>query len=239
MYTIGICDDDEAFCWETEKHIIKYCRSIHMKMETYIFTSGNDLSRFLQSGSPMDLLFLDIKLPDTSGIDIARTIRRKLENENLQIVFISGKKDYALHLFDARPLDFLVKPISYEKISHIMDTYCRLYAATKRYLEFSIHKQTHRLDQRCILYLQSDAKIITLYTCTGKYQFYGKLSEYFPQLDSTLFVWVHKSFIINTNHVMEYHASSLVMIDGAHIPISKTRRKMVKEYIMSNEVQKR
>ena len=65
---------------------------------------------------PLICFFLDIQLPDDSGIEIGRFLRKCSTNTNLQIIFISGNPGYAMELFKIRPMDFLIKPFSEKEV---------------------------------------------------------------------------------------------------------------------------
>lgn len=239
MYTIGICDDNDMFCWETESIILDYCYKIHLKIETLIFSSGEELLEYWRSGRQIDLLFLDIELQTTSGIQIGNEIRQNIAHENTQIVFVSIKKDYAMQLFKIRPLDFLIKPVSYEDISKVIDTFCTLFVNLKSFYEYQTNKRIHRIDQRSIICLQSTGKIVTIITTDQKYKHYGKLSDCMQQLNNNIFIHVHKSYIININYVTEYRANELILTNTSHIPISQARRQFVKDFILMKQIENR
>lgn len=239
MHTIAICDDNELFCWKLENFILDYCKKTHWEVETVVFTSGEELLRYWETKQRPDLLFLDIELQTMDGISIGNELRKNPENESTQIVFVSIKRDYALQLFKVRPLDFLIKPVSYEDVSRILDTYYRLFITLKPLFEYRHNKQICRIDQRNIIYLQSASKIITIHTTFGVHQFYGKLSECMDQLNPNSFFFVHKSFIININHIVEYKANQVLMSDLTTIPISQSRRLEFRQTILRNQIESR
>lgn len=239
MYTIGICDDNELFCWETESMVLDYCEKIHLETETVIFSSGEELLEHWHRGEPLDLLFLDIELQTTNGISIGKELRLNMANESTQIVFVSIRNDYAMQLFKIRPLDFLIKPVSYEEISGVIDTYCSLFIHLRSFYEYRINKTFYRIDQRNIVCLQSAGKIITIFTTEREYQHYGKLSDCMEQLNSNIFILVHKSYIVNINFINVYKANELIMMNSCRIPISQARRQSVKEFIMKKQIENR
>ncbi len=239
MYIVGICDDNDMFCWEMESLILDYCAKIHLEVETLIFSSGEELLEYWHTDQQLDLLFLDIELQTTNGIQIGNKLRQNMAFGNTQIVFVSIKKDYAMQLFKIRPLDFLIKPVSYEDVSKIIDTFCSLYTFLKPYYEYQTNKRIHRIDQKTIVFLQSTGKIITIVTTNQKYKHYGKLSDCMKQLNSNIFIPVHKSYIININYVTEYKADELILANSSHIPISQARRQFVKEFILNKQIENR
>ena len=60
---------------------------------------------------PVDLIFLDIQMPDISGLSFAKSV-----NRNLRIIFTTAYRDYAVEGFDLRAVDYLLKPISFERL---------------------------------------------------------------------------------------------------------------------------
>lgn len=114
MLKIGICDDDREFITQLEELILKYLENNNFRAEIHSFTQSCELFQYIQNGEMFDILFLDIELDDITGIDIGRRLRSEYHNDYIQIVFISLKENYALQLFDMRPLNFLVKPVEYK-----------------------------------------------------------------------------------------------------------------------------
>lgn len=211
MYQIGICDDDETFCWRTEEYIRLYCRKHSLQAETHIFNSGNRLLEYVEKERPFDLLLLDIEMDGLNGVSVGRKLRHNLANEVTQIVYVSIKSSYAMELFKVRPMDFLIKPVTMDDIIHIMDVYCRLFAHSINYFEFKNGKSTCKLDQQHIIYLQSKGKVVHINTIHGTEFFYGKLSDALKQLNSDNFFCVHKSYVINWNYVAEYRLDKILL----------------------------
>ena len=221
MYQIAICDDDETFCWRTEEYIKTYCRKHNLKAETQVFNSGITLLEYIERERPFDLLLLDIEMDGLNGVSVGQKLRHKLENEITQIVYVSIKSSYAMELFKVRPMDFLIKPITMDDITHIMDIYCRLFAHSINYFEFKNGKSTCKLDQQHIICLQSKGKVVHINTI---------------QLNSENFYCVHKSFIINWNYVAEYRFDKILLSNGEIIPISQSKRSSVRQHILQNNM---
>lgn len=119
MKTI-ICDDEKSTCSELEEIILKYAKEKSVSLETEVFYSGDTLLDYLKR-EKINILFLDIELPGKDGVMVGKYIREVLEEENIFLVYISSKENYALQLFQNRPFDFLVKPIEQAKMYHVLD----------------------------------------------------------------------------------------------------------------------
>lgn len=235
MLKIGICDDDEEFTIQLEKFIVKYLGKNNFKADIQTFIHSQDLFKYVQNEEMFDILFLDIELDDRTGIDIGRSLRSEFHNDSIQIVFISSKENYALQLFNIRPLNFLVKPIEYNKVEYIMDEYNRLFKFQHSYFEYHAGKQTYKIDEQSILYFQSFGKKVSMITCTGQKEFYGKLSDVYTRLNTHSFCVVHKSYIINIRYVSEYGKEKIEMTNGDVVPVSRSMRDNLNEKIIENE----
>ena len=120
-----ICDDEKSTCSELEEIILKYAKEKRVPLVTEVFYSGDILLDYLKR-EKINILFLDIELPGKDGVMVGKYIREVLEEENIFLVYISSKENYALQLFQNRPFDFLVKPIEQAKIYHVLDNICRI-----------------------------------------------------------------------------------------------------------------
>ena len=117
MYKIAVCDDEEFICTKIEQTMVHYGERYGLELKICVFYTGERLLQALQDAEGcFDLLFLDIGLRSMNGISVAEVIREKMGNEEMLIVYISGRQEYAMQLFKTRPMDFLVKPVSREEL---------------------------------------------------------------------------------------------------------------------------
>lgn len=227
MLRIGICDDDEKFAILLEGYVLNYAKVNGISIDTQIFLSADKIFSCIEEEGLFDILFLDIVLEGETGINVGMAIRSDLKNEAMQIVYVSAREEYAMQLFDTRPMNFLVKPIDYQKVAHILDEYERLFHFENRFFTYNIGKRKYRMNECCIIYFQSQGKKIRMITQNGVEEFYGKLSDIMPQLNEQIFCVVHKSFVINMRYVVRHRSDSILMIDGTDIPISQSMKKNV------------
>lgn len=236
MLRVGICDDEEQFTIQLKEHLLQYAENKNISIKVYTFLNEKELFDGMNEKGIFDLLFLDIVFENTSGVEIGKKIRADLKNEMMQIVFVSTKQDYAMQLFDIRPMNFLIKPIDEQKVLHIIDEYSRLFGMQNRFFCYHIGKKEYKMNEQRILYFQSQGKKIKMTTLDGEEYFYGKLSEIVALVNERNFLGVHKSFVINMQHVAQYSYDSILMIDGERIPVSQAMRKKLREKILDNIV---
>lgn len=238
MYRIGICDDEIGTCNQLEDYIDKYMKKNYISGETEIFYSGETLCQYLMNDEKINLIFLDIELPQINGVQVGEYLRNVLKDEVTDIIYISSKTSYALELFKCRPLDFIIKPLTYEKIEKILDVVIARNGIKSRFFEFQIEGITQKIALQQIMYFKSDNKKIHIVLCSGKEKiFNAKLSEIANRVPDTVFLQIHKSYLINYDYVSEYSYEWVRMVNDDILSISKANRKAVKMALIKHEMQ--
>ena len=99
-YRIGICDDEISTCSELETCIQQCFRNKSDSVEIFVWNSAESFINDVPEKTDLDILFLDIELPEKNGVDVGYYIRESMMNVGMHIIYISSKTSYALDLFD-------------------------------------------------------------------------------------------------------------------------------------------
>jgi DNA-binding LytR/AlgR family response regulator len=166
---------------------------------------------------------------NTSGVEVGRFIREKMNNDTMHIVYISGKDSYAMELFDIRPLNFLIKPLSKEKINKAFNTALKLLKKGSQNFVYHIANTSYKRPIKDILYFESDNRKINIVTSSNTESFYGKMDNVYEQVKDYSFLYIHKSYLVNYNHVTSIAYDHLTMSNGVELAISQKRRKKIRE----------
>ncbi len=231
MYNIGICDDERDTCAQIADMVYEYDKRNKVGIEVSIWNTGEALYRDLMKNKSVDLLFLDIELVSTDGIQIGKLIRHELENQDIGIVYISAKSSYALELFKIHPLDFLIKPVKMQDISDTIDEALRLYNRYNTVFEYRTNGYNCKIPYKDIIYFYSENKKINMVTAAQTIQFTGKIKDLAGIMPGN-FIQIHQSYIINMNHMSECSYELVKMNGGASLNISQLYRKQVRKHIM-------
>lgn len=229
---IAICDDETGTCSDLENMILDFADRCALQMETEVFYSGETFYRSMQEQCLYDLVFLDIQLLEMDGVQVGRKIREQLGNNKISIVYISSKETYAMSLFQVRPLDFLIKPLTKEKVSAVLEQFIRLSEAGKNEFFYRAGKSVCRLYLDEIHYFACNGRKVEIYTGPGQREFYGTMQKVWEKVEGKGFWIIHKSYIVNTAFVSVYHYDSVQMTDGTCLPVSQKYRKAMKEKLM-------
>ena len=160
MYKVAICDDEIGTCNNLEIYIEKYMEAHYISTEVDVFYTGEALCDYLEKNNEINLIFLDIELPKANGVEVGQYVRNKLKDEVTDIIYISSKTSYALDLFKCRPLDFIIKPLSYEKIENILDVVIKRNGIKSKTFEFQCEGVIQKILLQQIVYFRSDNKKI-------------------------------------------------------------------------------
>lgn len=231
MLKFAIVDDNAVLCNELEQYIQTASMSLHIESSCDVYYDGESFCRALEDGEDYHLLFLDIELVQMNGIGVGTHIREYLKNNKMQIIFISAKQDYAMELFQIRPLNFLLKPISPKTIKNCLAKYLELYPKVD-YFHCKIGKITHNLAYDSIIYFESCNKIVRIHTTETIFDYYAKLSDIETSLPGS-FVRIHKSFIINPKYIIRQGTDNVTMSNNSVLAISRQYQKPFRELLMS------
>ncbi|MDF2872253.1 MAG: LytTr DNA-binding domain family [Anaerocolumna sp.] len=229
MFHIAICDDQQIICSEIERVILNYTKDNLNEIVVDIYYTGEELCRFMKSGEEFDLIFLDIELRNINGVEVGKIIRDEMKNDLVQIVYISGKDNYYLELFEVRPMHFLHKPLKPDKIIKDIEKAMEL---SGRLNNFYTYKQNHKvckLPIKDILYFESDNRRVKIITAVSEIYFYGSLEEVFREVSKYRFLYIHKSYIVNYTHITRFGHKEIVVTNNTILPISQQRRKQILE----------
>ena len=180
-------------------------------IEAYSFLSNNEI----------DLIFLDINLPDISGLDFIKTVKNPPS-----IIITTAYPEHAVSSFELDTIvDYLVKPIRFERFFKAIN---KLKARQENHLEeendaifLNVDKTHHKIIINDIFYVESDRNYISLITKTKTLSFIDTLKNWTEKLNSNQFIQVHKSFIVNVNKVDKISGNTLFLNDKK-IPIGRT-----------------
>jgi len=186
------------------------------------FESPIDAMQVLKDTN-IDVIFLDIQMPDLKGTDFAKMIP-----PSTKIIFTTAYSKYALEGFDLNALDYLLKPITFERF---------LQAVNKVNIEAISQEDTitvksgydlHKLKLDEITHIESDSEYVIFHTAAKKIMSYQTLKSLEKSLDPSIFLRVHRSFIVNKRKVTGLKGRDL-LITEIKIPVSDSYYENVKK----------
>ncbi len=187
------------------------------------------------NNNAVDLIFLDINMPEISGIAFAKSI-----NKNIKIIFTTAYRDYAVEGFDLQAVDYLLKPIPFE----------RLLKAVNRYFEVNakhLKNESNQLDDNDFIFVRSDRRMLKitfkdiLYieslsdyikihlteTCVVTRETISAIEAKLPQKD---FLRIHRSYIVSLAKIQSF-TNEEITVNRKALPISRSYKKDVLNHL--------
>ncbi|WP_461643688.1 LytR/AlgR family response regulator transcription factor [Labilibaculum euxinus] len=232
--------DDEDLALDVMEAYIK--RIDYLQLEGRCKSAVEAL--FVLNSKKIDLLFLDIQMPGLTGIQLLRNI-----SNPPTVIFTTAYSEYALESYDLEALDYLIKPIPFERFIKAVNRYFKL---KKHDYQIPEKKEQSNTDQAFIfvksekkmvkvflneiLYIESLRNYVSIYQENGQeIVTLNTISNIEEKLPETNFLRIHRSFIIAIDKI-ESFTSSLVQVEQKYIPIGRNYKSMVMDVLNQNSI---
>jgi DNA-binding LytR/AlgR family response regulator len=219
-----IVDDDKLSCKVLEGYVGKSTSLNLLGSFNDSISARNELSK----RQDIDLIFLDIEMPEMDGFDFIGSLEFPPN-----IIIVSSAEEYALKAFDFNVVDYLLKPVPYARFCKAIDKTIRYYTRKETVnsgdLEIFIKKGSTlvKLKLKDIIFVEALENYVTVNTIDEKFTIHFTMKAIESQLPSTLFTRVHRSFIVNKSMIQTIKENTLDLIIGDNlrsIPVGKSFR---------------
>ncbi len=214
MIITAIAIDDEPMALEVIKAHAGKVDFIDLK-ETFV--SSKEALSFLKNET-IDLVFLDINMPDITGLDVSQLLP-----ENVKIVFTTAYSQYAADAFNLNALDYLVKPFDFARFlkacQKTKETLTKTFEEQK-YLFVKDSYDLVRIEIDNLLYVKSDGNYLTFYEKGKQTMTRMTMTEAIKTLPEKTFMRVHKSHVINLNHVQKIERHQVQLDTDIFVPVA-------------------
>ncbi|MGJ8716479.1 MAG: LytR/AlgR family response regulator transcription factor [Maribacter stanieri] len=172
----------------------------------------------------VDVLFLDIQMPEIKGTDFA-----KMVDSNTKIIFTTAYSQYALEGYELNAIDYLLKPITFERFVTAVNK-VKTNKTVDKSDSFTIKSgyDLHKVKFEDIQYIVSDSEYVTFHMANKKIISNQRLKALEQELPSAMFMRVHRSYIINKSSVTGLKGRDLMLSDVI-IPVSDSYYDKVKD----------
>ncbi|GAA4282314.1 LytR/AlgR family response regulator transcription factor [Gaetbulibacter aestuarii] len=219
--------DDEAVAREViESHLAKI-KNIHVVARC---STAMEAFQYISS-KPIDLVFLDINMPEISGIAFAKSI-----NKNIKIIFTTAYRDYAVEGFELQAVDYLLKPIAFERLLKAVNTYFDVYLESKKQLPPTSDDNTFmfvrsdrtmtKIDFSEIIYIESFSDYLKIHLTDKTVVTRETISAIDAKLPKTQFLRIHRSYIIAIPRIVSF-TNEYITIANTALSISRSYKNEV------------
>ena len=226
--------DDEPLAIKVVENHLKEFQNFEV-IET--FNNPIEALSLLEKGN-VDALFLDINMPKMNGLDFAKTL-----NSKMNVVITSAYREYAVESFDLNVLDYLVKPIPFNRFLKTINKITQqVYlqkgiqkeedSSNESFIFLKVDKKLVKIKFEDILYIESLKDYIKVFTTLGNYLVHKSLTSITEELPDTNFIRIHRSYTIAIDKVKSVEGN-LVEIATTKIPIGRKYVNHAKRIILN------
>ena len=222
---IAICDDNIKELASYSKVLSQFIEK-HKLTGTIIekYESGDDLLKEWK-WDKQSILFLDIYMPGTKGVDVAKVLRE--QGYEGKIIFLTASTKEVFDAFDVDAFHYLVKgTISQQKIEEVfLNVFNYMNEDTQRYITLSRGGDIRNVPLKSISHFELKNRITTVYYDDESFAFYSPLERIEKMLEGEGFVRIHRAYIVAISKINRYENKELQLVDGANLPISSKYQK--------------
>lgn len=221
MIRAAVCDDEKYMADAVKKMAADFFRAQNIETVIEVFLSGKELLKYEKT---IDILFLDIQMKETDGMETARILRRR--GFKGYLIFITVLRETVFEAFEVQAYDYLVKPIEQSRFQKTME---RVLASMQSAGEANLLVQ-RGYESRLVPFEQIifceiiDRKVYLHLTSLEIVDYYDRIENLETKLDGRFFR-CHRSFLINLQYLRSYKNQTAYMEGGKQIPVSRLRSK--------------
>jgi DNA-binding LytR/AlgR family response regulator len=190
------------------------------------------------SSKPVDLMFLDIKMPKILGTDFLKNL-----SQPPRVIFVTAYRDYAVDGYDLDAVDFLIKPVSFERFLKAITKVKRMMGQetaapvngnkinNEAFIYLKVDKAMHKVFIDDVLYIEGWKDYIKVFLATGKHLLVKQsISAMENLLSDHKFIRIHRSYIVSAEKITAYNAL-YVKVNTTEIPIGRLYKQAVMEIL--------
>jgi two-component system, LytTR family, response regulator len=181
-------------------------------------SNANEAFQYLTSGT-VDLMFLDIQMPGLKGTDFLKTLVNPPK-----VILTTAYRDYALDGYELNVMDYLLKPISYDRFLKAVNKFLNQESRKsdekedKKHIYLNVNKKVHKILINDIVYIESVKDYLTVHTLSGNIVAKHTISAFEQLLPENEFIRIHRSFIVSIGKIKGFNAHN-IDIGGKELPI--------------------
>ena len=218
-YKIAICDDstadqnyikDMTRCWAAEGRYVLHIDTF-VSAESFLFHYAEH--------KDYDILLLDIEMEGMDGISLAKKLRQ--ENDQVQIVFVTGFPDFMAQGYEVSALHYLLKPLEEEALSGVLDRAAANLKKADRSVIFTVDGEALRLDVREIMSAEALAHFCRINTLRGQFEVRQNFSELAEKLGEG-FIRTHRSYLVQVACIRRISKTEVILDNWEKVPLSRS-----------------
>ena len=237
MYNCLIIDDEPIAIRVIKKHLQAF-PDFHIVAECHNAPEAIPIV----SREKIDLIFCDIQMPQITGVDFIRSLSHRPK-----VIFTTAYREYAIDAFELHVIDYLLKPISFERFTHAIHNFLELESLRQNtksshklndqsgrdFIFLKADKKHHKINLSDILYFESLGDYVIAYTVNKKIVTKERISNLPENLPQDQFIQIHRQYIVSISKI-ESVGPGFVEINKKKIPVGRSFKEKLTELLQNN-----
>ena len=234
MLKIILCDDNIQFLESLYELLEKQCREIFPQEDNFIigpvFSDSERAIEYIKKHE-VDILLLDIDMPNLSGFDVAKILCK--DYEHIKIIFMSAYDNLVYSTFEFYPFAYLRKSHITSELPKVLSRIADKLQEPKRQITLITTDGPKVIDVKSIVFAESKRNYLEINLLQGKqYICRGTLTGFEKDILPSPFFRIHSAFLVNLEYVEQIQKSDCVLIENSVLPIAQRRASEFKKTYM-------
>lgn len=227
MYHVFLCDDDAEYLANLKNRVSSFIQSNNIAAKIYTFSSMESISDQLLKTCDIAILDIDFTGKEYSGIDIAKRLRT-FRNDAV-IIFATNFIEYAPEGYEVQAFRYILKHDIPKKLDDYLHQAIKRLHADNETIKFQINGEVIDIPLAQILYIEAQLHTVKVFVQAQdksklrEYCFYGSIGKLDQHLSEKGFLRIHKSYLVNAEHVRRYQCQTMELDNGIILKASASR----------------
>ncbi|MBD5134741.1 MAG: response regulator transcription factor [Lachnospiraceae bacterium] len=234
IINIAVCDDEQESLERILKELYRVASKLKITIETFPYSDENKVVDLIYNNKEdFDILFLDIDMPNISGLEVAKKLREK--KSDIILIFISSYEQYVFESIEYNPFRYIRKNrIGKELFLAVKAAHLRLEEMKDTYIVVKTEDSEARIKHSDIMYFETVERKIGIHLSNGEMLAVRKtIKELCEELNDENFIRIHSGCVANAKYIDKFSSYDITLDNGEHLIVSRTRVKNVKTALMN------
>lgn len=218
IYRVAVCDDEQSQVEYLNSVLSKWSNLCGHTCEVHRFPSAEAFLFAYEEDKAYDILLLDVKMKEMSGIELARRIRQ--EGCRAEIIFLTSYFEFAGEGYEVDALHYLIKPVSEGKLLEVLGKAAERLRQEPPFIVILCEGETVKLYEADILYVESFQHYISIHTKEREYRLKENLSDFADRLGAGFFR-THRSYLVSLKYVIRISRTWITLEGGVELPLAR------------------
>ena len=224
MLRIGICDDDREYREKIHDIVIHSIFSYDDAQVVHYMSGKQVVDDIEKEEFDIDLLLLDINMPEYDGLNTAKYIREN--NVDVDIIFITVSAEHIFDGYTYKAFSYILKPVDKKRLDDEIGRYMTERSKCTNCLHISVNGKKEQILLDKVYYFEGEKRKIKIYQKGESISFYAKMNELEEMLKQYGFVRCHQSYLVNMDYIKDAK-DDFELRDGTIVPVRVRGRKEI------------